>query len=1071
MPAIISHDHRFYESSKRSCNRVAIRRAAEKSSSHYQEKHNGFTISPEMDSLLRSMREDTLGRMNNGKDEVSAEAEQSRKLTPASGSAPEPVNLTVKTVRDKKKRRKKKKGVVTICNNSILHVYEPFSSDKQFYPCNNTGFLLSPGEVASVCFMFLPRWLGLSSAHLVLQTNRGGFLVQAKGFAVKSLYGAQPLVSIAIPANPWSMKTFSVFNPLNEPLFVEGVIAWISISSENSSLHTEVNCLVENHDSPEILPLGIKDQLIVKSNGLGAFQMVAVKPYGSWEIGPGKREDILEMELLPNFEGRISGTVSLQLLRSSKEQIDTIIFPLEVDLGKKIAWNDPRALVSVFLEPLVSYDDAEMTMAISLKNDAPYMLAVVNVSKVADTSLFHIKHNKGLLLFPGSVTQVALISCAQLPSAVIEASDINNSCVVLVLTNDSSNPEVEILCRDVFHICSRNKKDSSNKKSGPSGSGMSSSSQVKALERAHSDDELILGNWKSQGIRSNLSVLKEHEVTFPVVQVGTHGSRYITVKNPSHEPVVMQFVLNSGEIIDECKGQDSIHFSQFNGSVARKGSELGKNAFSVAENAVTEAYVYPSSELTFGPIHFHPSNRCRWRSSALIRNNLSGVEWISLKGLGGSLSLILLEKSEPVHTIEFQPDVPSSLGMSPMCYKPLSKVLYAKNTGDFPLEIQSISVSGTKCGGDGFVVHQCKSFSLEPGESSSFHLSYHMDLSASTVNRDLEFVSESGVILAVPLKASIPVLMLNLCKKSVFSVRLKKFSMAVLLAAASLFLLLYFVFPQMTAIISHDHRFYESSKRSCNRVAIRRAAEKSSSHYQEKHNGFTISPEMDSLLRSMREDTLGRMNNGKDEVSAEAEQSRKLTPASGSAPEPVNLTVKTVRDKKKRRKKKKGVVTMRLMEVSSSHSGNSTPTSPISPAISATPETDDHPFRRVEPPGSGPPRAAKPSVLSHSATFPCTATRSVTIGRSSSPLAPSARAPGAKLGGKESVKRKEEMWYDMWGDHLKGLNLMDKFKEVRAGKSSGLAEDADDDSDSFFVKGPQSFLTNSHPRYVSFFSP
>lgn len=408
-----------------------------------------------------------------------------------------------------------------------------------------------------------------------------------------------------------------------------------------------------------------------------------------------------------------------------------------------------------------------------------------------------------------------------------------------------------------------------------------------------------------------------------------------------------------------------------------------------------------------------------WSNSVLMSNNLSGVVWLSLR---------------PVHIIEFQPELLSPLNIGDTtCYKPLSKELYAKkDTGEL-----SISVSGKHCGGNGFMVqHQCEGFSLEPGDSIKFLFFYQSD-------PDLELSWSSGIaFLAVPMKATAPVLMLNLCKKTVFWVRTKKFSIAVLIAAALLILVFCF----------NDHFVDENNKRNnCSHIAVRKV---------EKPSTLTISPEMDSLLRSISNETLqGFVNNGIDEVSKNS-----VKPiASVSSPFPqeeaseaVNLSVKTAKDKKRRRnkKKKKGAIsglTSERTDVSSSHSGTSTPSSPVSPE----PPTTQATMKPVKPP--------KP-VLSHSATFPVSGVKSMIIERSS--LAPNVRAPGAKSRTEVKEEKAKEYRYDIWGDHLTGLNLMDRFKEVREGKSSsGFGED---ESESFFVKGPQNLLADSHARFVSF---
>ncbi|KAL1196555.1 hypothetical protein V5N11_023243 [Cardamine amara subsp. amara] len=393
-------------------------------------------------------------------------------------------------------------------------------------------------------------------------------------------------------------------------------------------------------------------------------------------------------------------------------------------------------------------------------------------------------------------------------------------------------------------------------------------------------------------------------------------------------------------------------------------------------------------------------------SSALIRENLSGVVWLSLK---------------PVHIIEFQPFTGFFHIEDTTCYKPLSKELYTKkNTREL-----SIPVSG----GNGFMVnHQCEGFTLEPGDSIKFLFFYQADLSWA-----------SGVaVFAVPMKATAPVLMLNLCKKPVFWVRTKKFSVAVLIAAALLILIFCF----------NDHFIEENNKgNSCNHMELRKV---------EKSSTITISPEMDSLLRSISKESL----QGFDEVPKNSNIKPIASVSSSSssheeATEAVNLSVKTAKDKKRRRnkKKKKGGIsglTPERTDVSSSHSGTSTPSSPMSPE----PPTTQATMKPVKPP--------KP-FLSHSATFPISGVKSMIIQRSS--LAPNVRAPGAKSRTEVKEEMAKEYMYDIWGDHLTGLHLMDRFKEVKEGKSSGFDGD---ESESFFVKGPQNLLADSHARFVSF---
>ncbi|XP_059457021.1 uncharacterized protein LOC132186919 isoform X2 [Corylus avellana] len=1051
--------------------------------------------------------------------------------------------------------------VANTCNDSILHVYEPFSTDLQFYPCNFSEASLGPGEVASICFVYLPRWLGLSTAHLILQTSSGGFVIQAKGFAIESPYGIQPILDLdALSSGRWA-KNLSLFNPFDETLRVEEVTAWMSLSLGHTSHDIEVLCSVDNFQGSNDLGLpSVKDQLVVKSGQVGS-PVLAIRPHGNWEIGPRSFETVLEIDFSIGSQGKIFGAFCMQLLRSSKDKSDTVMVPLEAELDGKAVYDDFSGSVSAFLEPVVGCDICETVVAISIRNGASHLLNVVKISEVSGTKNFHIKYVEGLLLFPGTITQVALVTCTHLCFESCDSPpEVSRSCKLFILTNGSSTPQIEIPCEEITNFCARHQKDSSigneyqfekvesgKTRAGPLGSGSHSPSRAKDLDTAEAD-ELVLENWKSQGTASGMSVLDDQEIFFPMVEVGSHHSKWITVKNPIQQPVVMQLILNSGEIIDECRGPDG--FTQPPSSnLVLDESIPPKYGFSIAENAVTEAYVHPYGTASFGPISFQPLNRCGWRSSALVRNNLSGVEWLSLRGFGGSLSLLLLEGSEPVQSVEFNLNLPIPLNISPpdtlvhmeemiyACSQPLSKELSAKNTGDLPLEVRKIEVSGTECGKDGFMVHTCKGFALEPGESTKLLISYQYDFSAAMVHSDLELALDTG-ILVIPMKASLPLYMFNICKKSVFWMRVKKSSVAVLLLVSLMLLVFCCLFSHLIALGSLD------DKQSNGKLSVsgevdsllrtigddQASVHPSVSRYPDGQGG---TPEQGMTVQHVSQ-VMGNLKQTSD--SLEDNQKERAFPSSLlsksvavetadtiEASQPGNLTVKTGKEKGRRRKKRKGAISKLtgLFEVSSSHSGNSTPSSPLSPVISVTPnrtrplspdmeqtiEASRYPFtqaasqlcerdqvfrsntevNKLEPkvsvkhcnnnllfstqeqPSASRKTTTKP-VLLPSATFPCPGRRAPDVLcpspflASTSAIAPHARAPGSKLDNQKEEKARlgDEYAYDIWGDHFSGLHLMSK--DV----TSLISSATKDYSESFFVRGPQTFLTKSGLQSVSF---
>ncbi|XP_061341741.1 uncharacterized protein LOC133288058 [Gastrolobium bilobum] len=1051
--------------------------------------------------------------------------------------------------------------VTNTCNESILHLYEPFSTDLQFYPCNFSEVSLRPGESALICFVYFPRCLGLSSASLILQTSSGGFIVEAKGYATESPFGIQPVSGVEISPGGRLNKKFSLFNPFDETLYVEEITAWISVSLGHNSVETEAICGTSDFQVFDTLLFPtIKDRLVVKSSQIDS-PVVAIRPHRNWDIGPHSSETLMEMDITVGFEGKIVGAFCLHLLRPSQEAYHTIMVPIEAEVDNHSAYDTDGIFVSATLEGLVTCDNGEIAIAISLRNDAPYALSFVKVLEVAELELFHIKYKEGLILFPGTVTQVGIIYCnhphLDLHDWPPEVSNVGENCKLMILTNDSTSPLIEIPCDDILFICIEHQRLSSvgvegkskliksgNMREGYEGRSMRLPPNVKGFETADVD-ELILANWRSQGTTGGMSVLEDREVLFPMIQVGSYVSRWITVKNPSQHPVMMQLILNSGEIINDCGGLDDLLHPSSSGNLALdEAATPTKYGFSVPENAQTEAYVHPYDQVTLGPINFYPSSRCWWSGSALIRNNLSGVEWIPLRGFGGLLSLVLLERFEHVQSVDFDLKMPKPLNfslpyallhmkeMTSACSQPLVKELYAKNTGDLPLEVKSIRVSGRECGLDGFKILSCRGFALEPGESTKFLISYQTDFSASVVHRDLELALATGIFL-LPIKASLPYDMLSNCKKSMFLMRVKKSFLGFLLVATLIFLIFCFIFPQTTALGSLDF----SCKSDDNLVhsTIKSAVKTSLLHHNQSKSKLPKSDKMDHLMEA----SCGRYSYGEGNPSElgisehlmqtaenhkqtshllDTQSERKLSSTAGQSSGPMKasqlgyLMVKTGKEKGRRKKRKSlGAKLTALSEVSSSQSGNSTPSSPLSPVTSATPKRNwplspdvEQPFEALSsiapvaarhsdnnqasgaaaaeanilepafPHGSCSnnmsssqvPYSASKSVNGIPVQIPC-ATSPFSVGPPFSSLVldstvtSHARAPGSKLHNQKAVQAQEaglanDYTYDIWGEHFSGLDFLVP-KNVTAMKSS-LAEN---NFDSFFVRGPQTLMTNS----------
>lgn len=885
-------------------------------------------------------------------------------------------------------------------NHSVLNVFEPYSTNSQFYPCNYSEIKLGPGEVASICFVFLPKSLGFSSAHLILQTSSGGFLIQAQGFAIQPPYVIQSSVGLNYSSSGKWSNIVSLFNPSDKVLHLKEVTALILFSSGSISYSVKAICSQIDHKGSS--EFSVKEWLEVKIGEIGQ-PMIAIRPQKTWTIGSNSNEPILELEFPNRPQANIFASLCGQLLNGSRDNSDTII--LEAEFGGKSGFYDLKTL-SISLDVLIPCDaNGTTSVSLLLQNNGPGLLTVVKIRAIGENSeSLRTKYVEGLMLFPLSVTQVAMVTYTP-------DSHMNLNCNLVVETNKSDAPELVISCSDIVSLCSRphsyagydgvlNYDDAETRSSN---GHVQPPMEMKATETRKAD-ESVLGNWRSQGTENGMSVLDDDEIIFPLVHVGSHHSKWISVVNPSDQPVVMQLLLNSGEIINECRGSDEILQPSSSYTLVLNGHTTpSRYGFSIAANALTEAYVHPHGKAVLGPIVFRPSSRCAWRSSALVRNNLSGVEWVPLRGSGGLLSLLLLDGSDPVRNLKLKHNLPSSINRS-------MKVVFAKNTGDLPLEVDRISVSGTKCGSDGFLVDSCDGFGLKPGESRKLVVSYRADFCAAIVRRELELVMAGGMLI-VPMEVGLSTPMLTICKRSLIWTRFKKFFLAILVSILLI-----------------------SMASSCSFSFTIRGKNLSKS---EEYSSDCSKPEPET---------------GKEVTSSLLSKSMVV-----EASKPENLTVKTGKERARRRKKKRGsgsgVGLTGQFEVLSSHSSNSTPSSPSSPASSSTPKRSSelspnvrarNPFKNsvVVPPQDKPSAPAK------------------TVG-------PRARAPGAE---RKAVKpevgsgSEAPFTYNIWDDHLRLRVPVTGSSEVVCVMPT-IAED--NEFDSLFAMSPQE-LFKSVTETVSF---
>ncbi|TVU48144.1 hypothetical protein EJB05_07770 [Eragrostis curvula] len=1022
--------------------------------------------------------------------------------------------------------------VVNLNNDSTLRLYEPFSTDAQFYVYGYEDLELQPGDNASVTFVFLPKLPGFSSAHLVLQTNLGGFIIQAKGMAVSSPYQIMPMTGIDVVVGDRLERNLSIYNPYDDALCVKEVAVWMS-SLESTRQSSHIVCQLGPSDG-ELELSSLNSDWYTASSAESGRPMIYIRPSEQWEVLPSKSNIVVELNLQALAEGKMFGAISLKLRNCTAGTMDTFLIPIELEVHTR-TYYDSSGLVAVTFERTSSCGASGSIFSLYLRNDASKLLRIVGVieNNKNGPMIFQVKYLNGLILFPDSVTHIALVRHT---SSVPD--DISfDSCNIVVETNSSLGSSIIIPCEDLVHASLSYKSnaviaESDGLLNGPLYEEIAANAKTRTLGsmlrvkglhdvkptimKAVKADDTVLQQWKSHGTSDGISVLMDQELMFPVVQIGSQFSQWIKVHNPSLEHAAMQLVMNSEEIIGQCKTVNDACERAFSSRSPEIDSTETRFGFSLSEAAITETCVGPLETALLGPIVFRPSNRCMWSSMALIRNNLSGLEMLPLQAYGGWQSILLLEGSEPAWKLEFnlganvqnKSTMTKSEAPDPLCSQQLSKEVHVKNSGDLPLEVTKVKISGADCGVDGFTVDNCKGFSLAPNESIRMLICFQADFSSAMVQRDLEFSMATGLFI-IPVTANVPVSMLNQCRKSY--IRSTHWKLLVLfLGAATLLVLIFFRYiPHSLTVGSSDHYvkiddrkstiFEENRKSTISKTIkptfLQHSSKKSRSIKEHKRTEEALTEKFSDsvLVNSKRADNNNNPGEQENTVSTEpvSPANHVEDKASREAPQTnENLTIKISRDKGKRRKRKVGGAGLTAkFEVSSSHSGNSTPSSPLS--SSSTPKSswsfsgapsDKHENKPVsefdveastastgtsrgkkswsqtvkEQPRSP---SATPGNTLPSATVLTTAWRSPMLAISS-PIAPHARAPGSNLMKAKVVKSdegaapKKELTYDIWGHNFSG-HLLGKAREVAPYKMFDASEGG---SCSFFAREPQALM-------------
>ncbi|CAM6085490.1 unnamed protein product [Calypogeia fissa] len=606
--------------------------------------------------------------------------------------------------------------VVNTCNSTRLTVFQPFSTDVQFYTSSFEEKVVDPGDELAIPIVFLPRAVGVADALLIVQTSAGGFLVQAQGRGVGSPYKVQPLQGLRVTSGETLMHTITLHNPHDEVLTVSDVYAWPSKLVQSSLFDS--NSLRSGECDKEIAsPRGISRCVDTQNGPIeardppkgidGGAAVIQMRQPGQLEIGPHSSIPIAELEFSALTADKYSGSLHIKFLRGTQESDDVLILPIDVQVGEAKGDVSPvEPIVDVLEFGVLTKEDQTSKVNVVLYNPGAEAVQVEDISLLLeDENIVYIEYKKGLVLPPKSETDVAVVTYMGIeetvPSGLFECHprELLRDRKLIVRTNSSVTPLVEVPYRAlVFHgsvdcdlaqgsvgfVPQRSGSHEDEGVSGVEGGALSEQRvrflndlsvplplfmDIERIARATNPQLLpsavtgdrVCCHESSQGhltvSMGDLSIISHTELLYPVVQIGSEELHLVKVTNPSDKPLYIQLLVStkaeSKHLFLQNSGKEEGHSSDFvDHNVACGSLEDSSRVFSFAHGAVVEVLVEPHGEATLGPVVFRPPEQCQWTGLLSLWNNLTQVEWVPLQGSGGSASLTILDGQAPVNLLQ-----------------------------------------------------------------------------------------------------------------------------------------------------------------------------------------------------------------------------------------------------------------------------------------------------------------------------------------------------------------------------------------------------------------------------------
>lgn len=260
-------------------------------------------------------------------------------------------------------------------------------------------------------------------------------------------------------------------------------------------------------------------------------------------------------------------------------------------------------------------------------------------------------------------------------------------------------------------------------------------------------------------------------VEFPLLLSGQEVVHNVIVNNPTNETIKAYYMLH-----DVAQNGQSMTYPPEIINFCWDCFLSRENVFSFVDPKHRNQefdYIKPRSSATI-PIRFSTETPGNYATLLYIRNNFTVLEvvWLTAKAgvyqfkfgnrKPGSTTPLLFELSDKHLRDCDRKQTPDS----PPIVVTAKRTFTARNTGDIPIQIDSMYIGGQLCEGFGFRIIQCWPFELKPNGSTKIEIAFTPDFTLTRVTQMLTIKTSLDYPVNYTLLSMIPGQALSTCSKA-----------------------------------------------------------------------------------------------------------------------------------------------------------------------------------------------------------------------------------------------------------------------------------------------------------------